>query len=1332
MAQLVIAAAGAAVGGLVGGPVGMQVGWALGAAIGAQFGPKQNVQGPRLDDLKVTSGQYGDVIPWGAGHPRLAGQVWWSSARREISQTSAVGKGGGATQTSYTYEADMLFGLVDRTIAGVARVWLNGKLVWTAHVDSDTASVEAQKSNAPWARLTVYTGAADQLPDPVYEAAVGVGLAPAYRGRGSVFIEGLQLGNSGVVPNLTFEVVCEGTVTFLDRGFLCQFDTLTDATHVATELGPEPVLSGSAALNTSVKKWGASSLYVPTAGSAVTSATVTNAHAGKAWRFEGWVYWTGDMGSQGAVAIVASGTGRGVSFARHGTLGAYYASCASSVSGTSGVFGNAADRPPINTWVHVAIEQVPGQRVKIYDSHKGGFVTEIGTSIHVFADVDMGQVRLEAGAAAPFYVDSLLFRWFDDDEADQLYANGYTTPAGPFATPPYAYEVVDPADTSLQAVVEELCALADMPAGTYDATALAGVAKPVRALAVGQVASVRAVLEELRAAYFFDAYAADKLYFAPRAGASAATVAYDDLATGAEQPDAEALPMQLGSSAEVPAQVAVVYANVDADYTTAAEQSDRLLTGQVSTAEVRLPLAFTAAEAKAIADAMVTDGYASRVTGSMALPLGYAERMPTHVVTVPDEDGNTYRVRLVRRTDEGNLLRFDWVLDDATVVQSAGTTSGGYTPTLGVALPGSTEMVLLDVPLLRADDDTLGHYVAAGSSATAWPGASIQRSLDDVEYAEAAVVAERAVLGVTLTALGSWAGGHVFDETSLVTVDVGSGTLSSSTRAAMLADVELNAVAIGSEVLRFRSAALVSAGVYTLSGLLRGQRGTEWAMAGHAVGEPVVLLRAQGLRYVTIDLPSVGAARYYKGVTRGKALSSAASEAFTCQAVSLRPLPPVDVRCTVTAANEISLAWRRRTRRAGAFLATSGTPLGEASESYSVDVVRVSDGAVLRTIAASTPAAVYTAAQQAADGVSGAVAIRFDVHQLSATVGRGRAGARSTVGAVTPRAQITRITVGGSFASGAALYATLGGVTYSYTSTGGDATLAGIAASFAAVIDAAASYSAAAAGADIDVTGPVSAAFPVLVGVTAGDNTLTWALTQTASATVAGVSNEITFTWLNLADPAGANAYPLGMTFYLTVQRVSPPLYLNYGWVSTPSGLSDYRVRTQAAQGIASAVADSGDDAAYGFRVVVDPADNWTVRLYTPASEPYNWTGQAQTSQPGVAGLAGDSARGVTPAIARPQVCTLTLAGTPTTGWVYRATLGGVAYDYTATGGDTTMSHIATGLAAVIDAAASYLASAVGAVITITHASNNVPFTYSARVVPSTVTLSASTIQEAA
>jgi hypothetical protein len=66
-------------------------------------------------------------------------------------------------------------------------------------------------------------------------------------------------------------------------------------------------------------------------------------------------------------------------------------------------------------------------------------------------------------------------------------------------------------------------------------------------------------------------------------------------------------------------------------------------------------------------------------------------------------------------------------------------------------------------------------------------------------------------------------------------------------------DAGANACLIGSEIVQFRDASLVSAGVYTLKGLLRGRRGTEASMTGHASGERFVLLRATGLRRIEMQ-----------------------------------------------------------------------------------------------------------------------------------------------------------------------------------------------------------------------------------------------------------------------------------------------------------------------------------------------------------------------------------------------------------------------------------------------------------------------------------------------
>ena len=221
MAQLVVSAAAAAVGYAIGGPTGAAYGWAIGSAIGASaFAKPQKNPGQPLMDLRVMGTEYGQPIPYIRGAAGVAGQVWWNSDRRPTTTTTTTGgKGGGGEveTTSTTYDIDMLIGVSDNEIVGIRRIWNNGKLIYTAASDATQESIDASEALTTWTRMTVYTGADDQLPDPTYEAAVGTANAPAYRGRGTVFIQGLQLGQSGIVPNLTFEVVADGTVSDINE-----------------------------------------------------------------------------------------------------------------------------------------------------------------------------------------------------------------------------------------------------------------------------------------------------------------------------------------------------------------------------------------------------------------------------------------------------------------------------------------------------------------------------------------------------------------------------------------------------------------------------------------------------------------------------------------------------------------------------------------------------------------------------------------------------------------------------------------------------------------------------------------------------------------------------------------------------------------------------------------------------------------------------------------------------------------------------------------------------------------------------------------------------------
>src|SRR6185437_1288904 len=152
---------------------------------------------------------------------------------------------------------------------------------------------------------------------------------------------------------------------------------------------------------------------------------------------------------------------------------------------------------------------------------------------------------------------------------------------------------------------------------------------------------------------------------------------------------------------------------------------------------------------------------------------------------------------------------------------------------------------------------------------------------------------------------------------------------------------------------------------YTLSRLLRGQVGSEWAIAPTlAAGAPLVLLDqnvvalASGLEALERDLlvRVVAANRDYGDATAG-ALE------VTPQATALRPLTPVHIKA-VRGSSGVTFTWIRRTRIDGDSW-VGEVPLGEDSEQYAVDIL--SGDEVVRTLNVTVPMALYAAADELAD-----------------------------------------------------------------------------------------------------------------------------------------------------------------------------------------------------------------------------------------------------------------------------------------------------------------------------------------------------------------------------
>ena len=908
MAQLVVSAVGAGVGFMVGGPAGAKVGWIAGALLGAYaFAETQTQEGPRLSDLKITGTDYGEPLPWVQGSPRIAGQIIWASERREHKHTESQGKGGGAESTSYTYTCDLLILLSENPIAGVGRVWSNSELVYG----------NGETKDGFWREMRVYTGTADQMPDPLYEAAVGTGNAPAYRGHGYVVIENLDLGGSGNIPNLTFEI---GTAT-----------TSSNITCIAV-IDENDTEDSQAGVNA---KWADFSERFPKRRMFVLCPT------------HEWLplYTPEDPGPNFTGPIP--------------------------VARDNGVEASRSD-----WYVLCNLDELPNNSaIALFIDNSGSMTT--GT---VQASYDYFMQRLQERNISVVVVENS-----DED---------YITPFNRYLDIPGGSNVIS---QDLEGVASSLLYRAGYAAADFDAVPLRDLEKPLRALTLSQTANTRSALEVLQKGWFFECSATDKLTLRPRSAAPVVRIPFVDLGFGNDSGGAEEpLALKIGNDLEQPAQLALTYANMAADYNADTQFSDRLVTGQASTETLQVPLGMLPAEAKAVVDALLFDMAASMHSTTISVPLRYAFLEPGDVIEAVALDGRVLRLRITTRKDQQMFLELECVLDDVGALESAAITDEGYVSVSEPTRVPDTVWEAMDIPILRDADNASGFYLAAAPesinyASDQWRGAVATASWDGVDYMHLQTLLDAAVLGQCTTVLPAWAGGVVFDEASTLTVRVW-GQLASSTRDAMLLDDTVNALLVGSEIVRFRHAELlasdVPANVYTyrLSSLLRGQRGTEWAMAGHVANERCVLLNTR-LRRQATQPNEVNIPVQLKVLTSGKLLSSVEPRTFTDTSVALKPFSPAGLRGLVDAEG-VHLNWQRRTRLAYRYGGIAPVvPLGEATESYRVQVW--SGATLLRTASVSSSVFVYTPAMRAADGLAGGELLRFAVAQMSATAGAG-------------------------------------------------------------------------------------------------------------------------------------------------------------------------------------------------------------------------------------------------------------------------------------------------------------------------------------------------------
>ena len=1036
----------------IAGISGATIGWAVGSTVGsALFGPDlPDIQGPRLGDTTVPYASYGHPIPHVHGTMSVTAGLIWSAGRQEHKHEEDVGGKGAPSQTRvlYTYTASFQV-LACVRVDQIRRIWADTTLIADM---SDTASVEGILAtqgggllqlqdqiadNVAAASVRVYLGAEDQEPDPLIESYEGAGSVPAHRGYVTLVFEDLELGDYGRrIPTITLECAESGSEASVPR----QLDTF----NLNEGVGNKETVTYAAdgvfyTLEARVYSEGSSSskTMLPIYRKRDYTGNVVAYHQGRFEHHDAREY-IDVFPVQNAVEKLLDVQSANVCLVHGSSKTCFEKGDVDELGGAAELGGfvyvavrystdykwriaSAADRFPEllqftgeishvtayngHLWVRTAQNTIHKVDADTWTIVQTFTISDTGTNWRAQFAIHGNRVVYnhspQAGGSWHIYVDQLN----DDGTTTNLGTDDYGVSglqvmdlgAGLCYINSRLYhfgQSVSAGTVSLDTVVSEICDEAGLSASDYDVSALSGIT--VKGYTRTRQASARSFLQQLQRAYFWDFPMRDyQLTAVLRGQDPVATIPADDFGAhlyGSDKPDL--LPVTRADDVQLPRRLWVDYIAEGTDYERGSQHSERLITESVNEASVELPLVLSDDEAAQIAEVLHYNAWLERHRyPEFYVPYSDYKGLDAGDVIQATLDGITHVVRITEVAVGQGIMKCRGVAERKALYTSNAAGAATHSNPSTISLAGPTELVLLDIPMLDEAHTDAGVYVAAGGYLSGWPGAVVYKSSDDVTWAQATAITDAAAIGNVIEALPSGPTTVWDDGNSLRVYMPDTVNMTSATDAEVLNWA--NVLAVGDhgrwELVQFGNATQESDGSWTLTRLLRGRRGTEWAVDAHTTGDTVVVL-SQALARVLMATGEAGADRYYRGVTLGKAVESATSQAYAVAFASLKPWSPVHIQGSRDGSDNLTITWVRRARYQNEWRDNTGVPVVEETEAYEVDILD-GPGNVVRTITGlSSQSTTYSAADQTTDFGSPQSAVDVKVYQISATIGRGYAG----------------------------------------------------------------------------------------------------------------------------------------------------------------------------------------------------------------------------------------------------------------------------------------------------------------------------------------------------
>lgn len=343
-----------------------------------------------------------------------------------------------------------------------------------------------------------------------------------------------------------------------------------------------------------------------------------------------------------------------------------------------------------------------------------------------------------------------------------------------------------------------------------------------------------------------------------------------------------------------------------------------------------LPLVLTASAAKQLGQNRLQRLTAARQRRTLHLPWRFLGVQPGDVLRI---DASDWRVSEVRFA--GFVLSLDLVRVPALPAPLLPGDAGRVLDH-DDRPAGPTRLMAMDLPPLPGELPASPRLWLAGAGEGAgWRRAAVLISQDGgISWQDAGMLPMPAAMGQALSALppvlpAGW------DPRFNVEVELLNDAMWLESRPEPSVLAGANLALLGDELIQFSTVQALAPQRFRLSGLLRGRRGTEWAVAGHVAGERFVMLDPAALLALPLSLEQLGQTILLRAAGAGDAATIPID--VMVGGAGLQPLAPVHLH-VARRDGQLQFAWIAQSRAGFGWPDLVDVPPGEVRTAFRVEL----------------------------------------------------------------------------------------------------------------------------------------------------------------------------------------------------------------------------------------------------------------------------------------------------------------------------------------------------------------------------------------------------------